>query len=45
MVTIDCADPRRLAAFWSAALGVACRRWTVLADAEGNPFCVGEHPE
>jgi len=22
MVTIDCADPQRLAAFWSAALGV-----------------------
>ncbi|HEX3751664.1 MAG TPA: VOC family protein [Streptosporangiaceae bacterium] len=111
MVTIDCADPKRLAGFWAAALGVAVQadygdfvflqrpadggpvlglqrvpepragknrvhvdlaggpqatevprlvglgatvvaehelpalRWTVLADPEGNQFCVGEHPE
>jgi catechol 2,3-dioxygenase-like lactoylglutathione lyase family enzyme len=109
MVTIDCADPQRLAAFWSAALGVPVQAdyadfvllerpaeggpvlglqrvpetrsgknrvhvdlsggsratevprlvglgaavlaehempglaWTVLADPEGNEFCVGEH--
>jgi catechol 2,3-dioxygenase-like lactoylglutathione lyase family enzyme len=108
MVTIDCADPQQLAAFWSAALGVAVQAddgdfvfleraadggpvlglqrvpearpgknrvhvdlsggsratevprlvglgaevlaeheipglaWTVLADPEGNEFCVGE---
>ena len=109
MVTIDCADPQRLAAFWSAALGVPVQAgyadfvllerpagggpvlglqrvpearsgknrvhvdlsggsradevprlvglgaailgehempglaWTVLADPEGNEFCVGEY--
>jgi catechol 2,3-dioxygenase-like lactoylglutathione lyase family enzyme len=111
MVTIDCADPQRLAQFWTAALGVEVQgdfgdyvflqrpadggallglqrvpepragknrvhvdlaggsraaevprlvslgatvlgehevpglRWTVLADPEGNEFCVGERPE
>ena len=125
MVTIDCADPQKLAEFWSAALGVGVQadigdyvllerpadggatlglqrvpesrvgknragrgggggggptpgppgpgpgppgppevprltslgatvvgehevpglRWTVLADPEGNQFCLGEHPE
>jgi catechol 2,3-dioxygenase-like lactoylglutathione lyase family enzyme len=111
MVTIDCADPQRLAAFWSAALGVGVQAdigdfvllaspagggpavglqrvpearsgknrvhvdlsggsraaevprlvalgaavlaeheapglaWTVLADPEGNEFCVGEPAE
>lgn len=34
-ITIDCADPQRMAEFWSAAL----------ADPEGNQFCVGECPE
>jgi catechol 2,3-dioxygenase-like lactoylglutathione lyase family enzyme len=109
MVTIDCADPQQLAAFWSEALGVSIQGdygnfvflerpddggpvlglqrvpeprsgknrvhvdlsggsratevprlvglgatvvgehempglvWTVLADPEGNEFCVGEH--
>ena len=111
MVTIDCADPQKLAEFWSAALGVGVQgdigdyvllqrpadggamvglqrvpepragknrvhvdlsggppaievarlvglgatvvgehevpglRWTVLADPEGNQFCLGEHLE
>jgi catechol 2,3-dioxygenase-like lactoylglutathione lyase family enzyme len=111
MVTIDCAEPQKLAEFWAAALGVPVQgdygdfvflgrpadggpvlglqrvpeprtaknrvhvdltggpratevprlvglgatvlaehevpglRWTVLADPEGNEFCVGEHPE
>ena len=110
-VTIDCADPQKLAGFWSAALGVGVQadigdyvvlqrpadggaalglqrvpepragknrvhvdlsggpratevprlvgrgatvigehevpglRWTILADPEGNQFCLGEHPE
>jgi catechol 2,3-dioxygenase-like lactoylglutathione lyase family enzyme len=111
MVTIDCADPQKLAEFWAAALGVGVQAdygdyvflgrpadggsmvglqrvpeprtgknrvhvdltgepratgvprlvalgatvlgehevpglaWTVLADPEGNEFCLGEHPE
>jgi hypothetical protein len=81
MVTIDCADPRSLARFWTAAAGYVAvddrggefhtdRRtpdrkaevarlvglgatvhaeheagsfaWTVLADPDGNEFCVAE---
>ena len=111
MVTIDCAEPQKLAEFWTAALGVGVQgdygdfvflqrpadggpvlglqrvpeprsgknrihvdltggpratevprlvglgasvvgehevpglRWTVLADPEGNQFCLGEHAE
>ena len=111
MVTIDCADPQKLAEFWCAALGVEVQgdygdyvflahpadggamlglqrvpepragknrvhvdlggeprstgvprlvglgatvlgehevpglRWTVLADPEGNEFCLGEHAQ
>jgi hypothetical protein len=52
MITVDCADPRSLAAWWAEALGVEIAQdfdgehavpglsWTVLQDPEGNEFCV-----
>ena len=40
-------DPLRLADFWSSVLGLHERRededgwtWTVMADPDGNEFCV-----
>ncbi|HZC61786.1 MAG TPA: VOC family protein [Streptosporangiaceae bacterium] len=46
-ITFDCADPRALARFWGHGLGatiVSDRRpefgWVILADPEGNEFCV-----
>ena len=34
---VDSPDPRALADWWAEALGW---RWTVLADPDGNEFCV-----
>lgn len=50
MVTVDCADPQGLAGFRTKALGASeieeqvmpGLTWTVLADLEGNLFCVGQ---
>jgi hypothetical protein len=49
---LDCADPDALAGFWAAALGFERGpfddegHWTtVLADPEGNEFCVIVSPE
>ena len=48
-LVIDAAEPGRLARFWAEALGweVGAEEsaevdvsWTVLADPEGNEFCV-----
>jgi hypothetical protein len=47
-LVIDAAEPARLARFWAAALGweVGAEEddevdvWQVLADLEGNEFCV-----
>jgi hypothetical protein len=48
-ITFDCADPRALARFWGRLSGlgatiVSDRRpesgWVILADPEGNEFCV-----
>ena len=39
-VTIDCAEPGRLARFWAEVLGYELRRPVVLRDPEGNEFCV-----
>ena len=63
MITIDCADPHRLAQWWAGAIGGSPSpivpgefrrratetarhdvgggfRWVVLADPDGNVFCV-----
>ena len=48
-VTIDCADPERVASFWAEALGwskkgshrVEPPSGVVLRDVEGNEFCLG----
>ncbi len=47
VVVLDCADAERLADFWSAALGYPRRQavigdycWYLMADPEGNEFCV-----
>ncbi|MEV4549093.1 VOC family protein [Nonomuraea wenchangensis] len=46
-VVVDCADPRAMAGFWMAAIGATLADigqgdvpWKVLADLEGNEFCV-----
>jgi glyoxalase superfamily protein len=51
-LVIKCRDPRRLAAFWCEVLGFGARPadvgqtraepWHVLADPEGNEFCLLE---
>ncbi len=43
-VTIDCGDPERQAAFWSAVFGTRVQ-WrggdpVVMRDPEGNEFCL-----
>ena len=58
--TLDCANPERLAGFWTQALGylealggqrVSDRvvmgdySWVVMADPEGNEFCIVRRPE
>ena len=49
-VVIDCGDPRSLARFWAAATGYEVdsdlEDWAsvVLADPEGNEFCVVRTP-
>jgi hypothetical protein len=46
-LTIDCADPSRLAAFWTEARRVDedGSFWTVMLDPEGNEFCVLRGPD
>ncbi|WP_422738965.1 VOC family protein [Micromonospora sp. WMMD729] len=44
-VSFDCHDTYALSGFWSAVLGADRRHadgtgWVVLADPEGNEFCV-----
>ena len=43
-VTIDCADPGRLARFWAEALGYRLEEppdyAVVMPDPEGNEFCL-----
>ena len=42
-VAIDCVDPTGLARFWCAVLDYEVQGdepWVVLADPEGNEFCV-----
>ncbi len=50
MITIDCADPARLATFWAAAREhethtVPGLTWTVMTDPEDNVFRVGNPDE
>lgn len=47
VVTIDCADPERQLAFWSAALGYEIRRDVVggsLFDPAGSGVAIGFQP-
>ena len=43
-ITVDCADARAQAELWAAAAVVASQppgvSWIVLADPEGNEFCL-----
>ena len=45
-VTFDCADPRRLAAFWATALRYTTTEekdeWVVVQPPEGSEFCLVE---
>jgi hypothetical protein len=40
-IVIDCNDPPRVAEFWRQVdVGQGDAPWVVLADPEGNEFCV-----